>query len=193
MGIQINPIEAKAYFVCGLTADFFMPQTKEQKKTVVKKLEKNIEEQKAMVFVDYQGLKAQDIFDLRKKLKEKGCNFVVSKKTLFKLALDKKGINYNPKELKGQVGLIFGLEDEISPSKISYQFSKKNDKLKILGGFFENKAIALEDVINLASIPSREELLAKVVGSISSPISGFVNALQGNIRGLVYILSAIKK
>jgi len=170
-----------------------MPQTKEQKKSIVDKLGKNIKEQKSMVFVDYQGLKASDIFNLRKKLKEKGCYLMVSKKTLFKIALKKEGLEYEPKNLKGQLGLVFGLEDEISPSKISYQFSKTNDKLKILGGYFEKKFIAFEDVINLASIPSREELLAKVVGSISSPVSGFVNALQGNIRGLVYILSNIKK
>lgn len=170
-----------------------MPQTKEQKKKIIEKLEKNIEEQKAMVFVDYQGLKAADVFSLRRKLKEKGCNLVVSKKTLFKLALKNKGMDYEPKELNGQLGLVFGLEDEISPSKVSYQFSKGNEKLKILGGFFGNKFIDLEDVINLASIPSREELFAKVVGCFASPMSGFVNVLQGNIRGLVQVLGSIKK
>jgi large subunit ribosomal protein L10 len=170
-----------------------MPQTKDQKKSIVDKLGKNLKEQKAMVFVDYQGLKASDIVSFKKKLKETGCTFVVSKKTLFKIALKNEGIDFDPKTLKGQMGLVFGIKDEVAPSKISYKFSKENEKLKILGGFFEKKFIALEDVINLASIPSREELLAKVVGSIASPISGLVNVLQGNLRGLVCVLSAINK
>lgn len=170
-----------------------MPQTKEQKKNIVEKLGKNLKEQKAMVFVDYQGLKASDIFSFKKKLKKTGCTFVISKKTLFKIALKNEGLDFDPKSLKGQMGLVFGLKDEVSPSRISYRFSKENEKFKILGGYFEKKFIALEDVINLASIPSREELLAKVVGSIAGPISGLVNVLQGNLRNLIYVLSAIKK
>lgn len=182
-----------SFFAVCVRQFYFMPQTKEQKSKIVEKLENNLKDHQSMVFVDYQGLKASDIFSLRKKLKQKGCSLMVSKKTLFKIALKKEGIEYEPKDLKGQLGLVFGFDDEISPSKISYQFSKENEKLKILGGFFERKFITLDEVINLANIPSKEELLAKVVGSISSPISGFVNVLQGNLRSLVYVLNAIKK
>jgi len=170
-----------------------MAQTKEQKQKKLNDLKKNIDEQKSMVFVAYDGLKASDMFDLRKRLKEEGCRLVVGKKTLFNLALKDGKIDFDSKGLQGQVGFIFGSEDEISPAKISHKFSKENENLKILGGFFENNIITKEMVLTLAQIPSREELLSKVVGSISSPVSGFVNVLQGNLRNLVYALSAIKK
>ena len=71
-------------------------------------------------------------------------------------------------------------------------FSEKNENLKILGGFLENEFRSREEVVVLAKIPSKQELLAKVIGSIKAPISGFANVLQGNIKGLVYLLSNIK-
>jgi len=100
--------------------------------------------------------------------------------------------DFDSREFEGQLGLVLGFEDEVSAAKLSHQFAKKNANLKILGGFFENEMIGLEKVTALAQIPSREELLAKFVGSISSPISGFANVLQGNIKGLIYALNAIK-
>lgn len=172
---------------------FIMPQNKEEKKATIEKLEKSIRKQKSMVFADYQGLKASDIFKFRTKLREQGCAMTVAKKTLLKLALKNQKIDYDPKELAGQLALIFGFEDEVSSSRITHQFSKENSNLKILGGFLENKFITPESIADLAMIPSKKELLAKVVGSIASPISGFVNVLQGNLRGLVCALSAIKK
>jgi len=170
-----------------------MPLTKEQKKNIVKELKDNIAEQKTMVFVSVKGLKASELFDLRKQLKELNCLLLVAKKTLLKIALKEKKIELNEKGLEGQVALIFGFEDELTPAKTAYNFSLKNENLKILGSFLENKFRNLEDTINLAKIPSKQELLAKIIGSIKAPISDFANLLQGNIKGLVYVLSAIKR
>ncbi|OGZ26859.1 MAG: 50S ribosomal protein L10 [Candidatus Nealsonbacteria bacterium RIFOXYB1_FULL_40_15] len=170
-----------------------MPQTKDQKKSILKVLSESLDKQKSMVFVDYKGMKYQDLSAFRKKLKEKGCKLSVAKKTLLGLAFKKKGIEYNPRELEGQVALVLGFEDEFSPSKVSYETSKEKENLKILAGFFENNIITADDVVNLAKIPSRAELLAKVAGSLSSPVSGLVSCLHGNLRNLVYALSAIKK
>jgi len=170
-----------------------MALTKEQKKNIVEKLKKNIDKQKAMVFVAVEGLKAAEIFDLRKSLKQEDCLLCVAKKTLLNIAFKQSKMDFDTEALQGQLALIFGFGDELTPAKIAYQFSLKNENLKILGGFFENKLIDAEEIISLAKIPSKQELLAKVVASISSPISGFANALQGNIRNLVYVLSGIKK
>ncbi|KPJ55002.1 hypothetical protein AMJ47_03015 [Parcubacteria bacterium DG_72] len=170
-----------------------MPQTKEQKKKSLQELVQNIDKQKSMVFVAYEGLKASDMFKLRNLLKQAGCKILVAKKTLLGIALKDKKIDFKTKDLTGQIALVFGFEDEFSAPKLSYNFSKENENLKILGGFFENKVIDSKEVISLAQIPSKNELLAKVVFSISSPVSGFVNALQGNLKNLVFALSAIKK
>ena len=131
---------------------------------------------------------------MRKKLKEAGCVLKVGKKTLIRIAFGQSNISFWNKmkdSIPGQLALVFGIEDELSPARISNQFSKTNENFKILGGIFENRFIEKEKVLVLANLPSREELLGKLVGSISAPVSGFINVLQGNIKGLVVVLSKI--
>ena len=169
-----------------------MPKTKEQKKEILRGLEDKIGKQKSMVLVAIKGLGAKDVFDLREQLKKADCLLSVAKKTLFGLAFKAKKIKIDKEKMEGEVGLVFGFKDEIAPAKISYQFSQTNENLKILGGFFENNFIGKDEVVGLANLPSKMELLAKVVGSIASPISGFANVLQGNIRGLINVLTKIK-
>ncbi len=170
-----------------------MALTKEQKKKIVEKIEKDVDKQKSMVFVAIDNIKTKDLSAFRKKLKEKDCLIAVVKKTLMNLAFKSKKIEVDKDKLKGEIALVYGFGDEISASKITYKFGEENKSLKILGGYFENKLREKDEIVALALIPSREELYAKVVGSISAPISGLVNVLQGNIRNLVYVLSAIKK
>lgn len=169
-----------------------MALTKEQKQKVVNNLKEKIDQQKSMVFVAVEGLKSGQLFDLRKRLRQADCLLTVAKKTLFNIVLKEKKLEIKPKELAGQMALIFGFKDEISAAKIAYQFSLENENLKILGGVYENRLIGVEEVISLAKIPTREELLAKLVGIISSPLSGFVNVLRGNIKGLITVLAKAK-
>ena len=169
-----------------------MPLTKEKKQDIIKKLGESIDKQKSMVFVSIKGLKAPDLLDLRDKLKESNCKLSVAKKTLMNIALKDKNINVEMDKLDGEIALIFGFEDEILPAKTAYEFSKTNENLKILAGYFEDSFREMNEIITLAKIPSKKELLAKVVGSISAPISGFANVLHGNLRNLVYVLKEIK-
>ena len=117
------------------------------------------------------------------------------KKTLLGIAFGEKyaAIWKQAKEsIPGQLAVVFGVQDEISPSKISVRFSAKSENVKVLGGIFENRFIGKAEIIELSKLPSKEELLAKLVGSIASPMSGFARVLSGNIRGLLQVLSAIK-
>lgn len=170
-----------------------MPQTKEQKKQILEELGEQIANQKAMVFIDFTGIKVKDLSNFRKKVKKEGSSLKAAKKTLLKMALQGAGIELDVKGLQGEVATIFGLQDEVSPAKLAFQFSKENEKMKILGGYFEKSIRTSEDMIALAQIPSRDELLAKMVGSIQSPISGFVGVLGGNLRSLVQALNQISK
>lgn len=169
-----------------------MPKTKAQKKEILDELKDKVARQKAMVFVDFTGLKVKDIFSLRKKLKAAGSELKVAKKTLMGIIFKDKGLDVDLKKLKGEIALAFGYEDEVASAKIIYQLSQQNQNLKILGGFLENKFIEAEKVIELAQLPSKEQLLAKLVGSMKSPVSNFVYALNYNIKGLVYLLNKIK-
>ena len=168
-----------------------MALTKQQKQDIIEDLKEKIDRHKSIVFVDLKGLKAKNLFGLRKKIKEAGGQLKVTKKTMIKLVLEKAGLKLE-KGLEGEIALVFAFEDSFSPLKEAYKLSQTNENLKILAGFFDGKFIEREETIVLAKIPGREELLARLVGSISSPISGLVNVLQGNIRGLVYVLSQVQ-
>lgn len=172
---------------------FFMPLTKEQKKKIIEDLKEKIARQKVIIFVDFTGLKVKDLSFLRKKLKTSGNEIKVAKKTLIGIAFKENKIEFEPKKLPGEIALVLGYNDEISPAKIVWEFSQEHPNLKILGGFFENKFFETEKIIELAKLPTKEELLARLVGSISAPISNFVNILQANIKGLILALNAISK
>ena len=173
-----------------------MALTKEKKQKALEDLKENILRQKSIIFVDFSKVNSKDLFSLRRKLKEAGCALKVGKKTLIRIAFGQSGISFWNKMkngMPGQLALVFGIEDELNPARISNQFSKTNGNFKILGGIFENRFIEREKVLVLANLPSREELLGKVVGSITAPISGFMNVLQSNIKGLLIVLSKINK
>lgn len=169
-----------------------MPLTKNQKTKVLEELKDKIVKQKAVVFADFTGIKAKDITDLRKQLRSEGAELKVAKKTLAKIAFAEQGIEVNTKQLQGEVAVIFGYADEILPAKSANKFASKEPNFKILGGLLDNKYREAADIIALAKLPSRQELLANMVGSIAAPMSGFMSVLQGNTRGLVRVLSQIK-
>lgn len=167
-----------------------MPNNKN--KELVAELTKKVADAKSIVFAEYHGLDANQISDLRKQLKESGSEMSVAKNTLVKIAL--KENNYNgdlEKELEGPVATFFGNEDAIAPIKILSDFAKKFELPKIKVGLVEGRVASASEIEVLSNLPSREELLARVVGGLKSPLSGFVNVLGGTKRNLVYVLSAI--
>lgn len=146
-----------------------------------------------MVFVDYTGLKVKDNEALRKQCKNEGSEYIAAKKTLLKFGLDKKGIkDLNPKEMKGSIAVVLGYEDEVTPARIVSNFIKEHEAVEILAGVMDSEVMDATKVNDLAKLPSKQELIAKVVGSIGAPLSGFVNVLAGNMRGLVNVLNAVK-
>jgi large subunit ribosomal protein L10 len=167
--------------------------TKQQKKEIVEELSKRIADSKTVVICDFKGLSVADLAEIRGKLRENNAEMMVAKKTLAKLAFEKAGIEIDTKSMEGQLAFVYGGESEVASPKTLAEFSKKKENLKILAGVLENKVIDADGVVNLSKIPSREELLAKMVGVIKSPISGFVNALSGNLRNLVQVLNQIKE
>jgi len=168
--------------------------TKQQKLELVKGLSEKIKASKSAVFVDYKGLKVKDATDLKKSLRKAGVDYVVVRKTLLDIALKNAGIEgASIKALDGQIALSLSNTDEISGAKIIDTFSKTNENVKMLGGVLGKQVMNAEEVKALAKIPSKEELLAKLVYTLNAPVSGFVNVLAGNLRGLVQVLNAVKE
>lgn len=167
--------------------------TKEQKKQLVKDLTEKFKASKSAVFADFKGLPVKDLSALKKELRSAGVEFKVAKKTLFSLASKEAGVEFDFKKLEGQIAVSFSKEDEIAAPKIVDKFAKTSEHLKISGGFLKSKVLTIEEVKALAKLPSYEEMLAKLVGTLQAPISGFVRVMAGNIQGLVQVLKAVSE
>jgi large subunit ribosomal protein L10 len=169
-----------------------MPLTKVQKQKILDDLKDRLFRQKAIILVGISGLKVKDLSDLRKKIKAADGSLQVAKKTLAEIAFREKKLDFDKDKFKTELGFVFGFKDEISPAKTVYQFSKENENLKILGGYLEGKFKTAEEIVSLAQLPTREELLIKLISSINSSITGLINVLQGNIKGLISVLAKAK-
>jgi len=170
-----------------------MAKTRAKKESEVKVITDGLKGAKSVVFADISTLKVSDSTDLRRKARKENIDIVTAKKTLLRLAFKEAGLaSIDASAFKGSVALLLGMGDEVAPAKVFETFRKTHENVSLLGGLFEAKLMSAEDVKTLASLPSKQELLARVVGSISSPLSGLVNVLQGNLRGLVYVVNAIK-
>jgi len=169
-----------------------MAITRQKKEQVVEELKEAFQTAKISVFTDFKGMDVNSLTDLRGKIRQSGGKYLVAKKTLIRRVLEDKKINEaDSLDLDGQIGLGFGFEDSVQTSKIIYQTQKEGKVLKILGGVMGDKILNTEEMVQLAQLPTREELVAKVVGTIGAPLSGFVNVLRGNIQGLIFALKAI--
>lgn len=158
------------------------------KEQLVRDMTDSLKNAKTVVLVNYQGLKVNEIQDLKKKLRDSGIGFQITKNTLFRLVLKNEGIDVESTLLDQPIAVAWGQLDEVTPAKLVVEFAKVSDKLQIVGGIMNNQFVDTSMIKQLAALPGREELYAKLVGTLNAPMSRLVNALQGNLRSLVYIL-----
>ncbi|MCX7842029.1 MAG: 50S ribosomal protein L10 [Clostridia bacterium] len=163
----------------------------QQKKEVVREISEKIKSAKAMVFADYRGLTVEQDTELRNALRKAGVEYKVVKNTLTRFAAKENGLDALDSYLNGPTSLALSETDPVAPAKVMAEYAKKFDKLELKVGVVEGRIIDIEGVKALAELPSREVLIAKVLGGFNAPISGLVNVLNGNIRGLVVALNAI--
>ena len=164
-----------------------------EKEAVVKELTDKFTSAKSLLITDYLGLNVAEMTELRRKLREAGVEFKVVKNTLATIAANDVEMDEMTKYFSGPTAIAFGEEDAVSPAKILVEYAKDHKVLEVKAGLLNGEIIAKEKVEALAEIPSREELLAKAFASMKAPLSGLVNVLQGNIRGLVQVLNQIKE
>ncbi|HRY90802.1 MAG TPA: 50S ribosomal protein L10 [Candidatus Gracilibacteria bacterium] len=170
-----------------------MAVTKAKKADVLKKLEEKFSRAKAVYFSDYRGMPVKKLGTLRKKLREAGVDYVVAKKTLYKIALKKNNLPEVPDDiLAGPVGAAIGYDDVVVPVKVLNDYTKEAEQLQILGGIAEGKLLSKAMAKELANLPSKEQLLAKLVGSLKSPLYGLHGVLSGVMRKFVYAMAAVR-
>ena len=152
-----------------------------QKEEAVKNLAEDLKTSNLILLVDYRGITVEDATKLRKEVRETNAEYRVIKNNIIKRALNANGESGLDELLEGPTALITSKEDYLAPAKAIYNFTKKNDFYKIKGGIIEGKVMTAEEIITLAKLPSRQELLAKLAG-----------ALLGNITKLAATLDAVR-
>lgn len=170
-----------------------MAKTRLQKADDVARIAEKFKGMKAAAFAQVSGLTMPQADDLRKKARTVGVEVFIAKKTILNLAAQAAGVqDLDTRVLEGSIITAIGSRDEVSAAKVLMEFRKTNEALVMVGGVLEGKGINAKEVNFLASLPTREQLLSQLVGSLNAPVSGFVNVLAGNLRGLVTVLDKVR-
>ncbi|MEK7105714.1 MAG: 50S ribosomal protein L10 [Patescibacteria group bacterium] len=170
-----------------------MAKTRQQKEETVAELTDLFKRMKSAVFTQVNGYTMEDANNLRSLSKAADMKVFVAKKTLLNLAAKEANVEgLAPRDLEGSILTMVGMSDEVAPAKTMAKFLKDREKMSLVGGVLEGKFIDATMVKSLAKLPSKQELLGKLVGTLNAPVSGFVNVLAGNLRGLVTVLNAVK-
>jgi large subunit ribosomal protein L10 len=173
-----------------------MAISREAKEQAVEQLTGDLGRIKLAVMTDYRGLTVPEIEELRATLRQQGMTYRVAKNTLLRLALNgnEQYKDLDLKALTGPMALALGFDDEVAPAKVIFQYAKAHDALEIVGAITgDGKLLSAAEVKALAQLPSREQLIAQVVGTIAAPLTGFVGVMAGNVRSIINVLNALSE
>ena len=170
-----------------------MPKTRVQKEEILAKTIDRLQRSQSVAFVKVQGVKVSELESIRDTLFKDGLQLQVAKNSLFKLALKEIKAEVPSELLDQPVAMVFSYEDVVASAKLIAPFAKEIEAMEILGGLMDGRFLSAAEVISLSTLPSREQLLGQLVGTLAAPLSGLVNVLQGNIRGLVTVLGRISE
>jgi large subunit ribosomal protein L10 len=165
---------------------------KQSKEALVAEFAEKLKQVKAAFLADYRGLDVDQANDLRNKLREAGVEYRVVKNTLLRLAARDTDAVCLDEYLSGPTAIAMATEDPVAPAKALVEFSKKHEVFELKAGMLDGKLLVLDEIRALAELPSREELLAKMLGSMSAPATNFVGVLAAVPRSFVQVLAAIK-
>lgn len=168
--------------------------TKEEKKVLVKDLSRQFSASTLVLLTDFRGLSVLEMRDVRKKLQDVNAKFRVVKNTLLRLALKNAGIDKTITErIDLPTAVAYTADDPIKVMKVIVDSEKKLEKPKVKYGILEGQFVDADKVKEYAKLPSKEVILAQIVGSISAPLYGLVKVLTDILRKPVYVLNAIKE
>lgn len=163
----------------------------QMKSQLVDEIKEKIEKAESIVVVNYRGISVEEVTELRANFRNEGVDYKVYKNTMMRRAFAELGYDEMAEVLKGPSAVAFSMEDAVSGAKIAAEFAEDHESLEIKAGIVDGKIIGVEEVEALAKLPSREVLVAQVLGGLNAPLQGFVNVLNGNIKGLAVALQAI--
>ncbi len=167
--------------------------TRAFKDNKIESIKEKISKAKVAIVTEYRGLSVEEITNLRRNLQKEDGDYTVTKNTLAKIAV--KGTEYEVlvDALKGPVALAFGYKDQVSPAKTLAKFIKDTKKGEIIAAALDGKLLTAAEAKSLATMPSREELYAKMLGCINSPASGIANSTNAILTQLVRAMDAVRE
>jgi large subunit ribosomal protein L10 len=174
--------------------DFLLPKArKEQKAEQVELLAEKLKKAKVAVLTDYRGLKVSQIQDLRGRLRGGDVEYRVVKNTLARRAAEAAGHKALESEIKGPVAIAFGYAELGTPSKLINEFVRATRlKVEVVGGLVEGRVFSPDQMKQLADLPSRESLIAQLMGTLQSPVAQLVGIMQTPLQQLLGVLEAYK-
>lgn len=171
-----------------------MPNTKAQKAIMLEEVKTKMSSAQVTILADFSGVPVAKITDLRARMRQTGGEMKVAKNTIVGIAAKEIGVEGLDPYLVGPTIFAFGIEDPVAPAKILSEFAKEMKQgVEIKAGILEGKVIDANEVKALADLPSREVLLAKVLGGMQAPMYGFASVLAANLRNLVYVLDQVRQ
>tara|TARA_B110000438_G_C15657760_1_gene582455 strand:+ start:285 stop:806 length:522 start_codon:yes stop_codon:yes gene_type:complete len=167
---------------------------KNEKIELVESLTNKFKNSNALYFTKYTGMNVSQANELRSMFKKSKVDFLVSKNTLTKIAVEKSGIEkgFFDDYLNGQVAIAYANEDPTAPAKVIKEFAKENECIEVLGLYFEGEIYEASKYKEFASLPSKEELLTKLVSGLSSPMTKVAYCFKSPMTNLVNVLSNLK-
>ena len=166
---------------------------KSTKEQVVAEFAEKLKNAQAAFLTDYRGLTVEQADELRNKLRAVGVEYSVVKNTLLRLASRGTDMECLDEYLAGPTSLTIAIDDPVAPAKVLTEFAKAHDAFEVKAAALNGALLSVADIKALAELPSREELLAKMLGSLNAPVSNFVGVLAAIPRSLVQVLGAIQE
>lgn len=169
-------------------------RTKKEKIQLTSELSEILGASDVLYLTDFTGLNVKEITELRRRFREAGHRFIVVKNRLALRAIEQLDLPDLAEYLRGPTGFVVGTDDPVAPAKMLRDFAKENeDRPTLKVGVVENRVILPAEVMTLAALPSREELMAGIVGSLAAPVAGIVGVLGGLIRDIASLVEEVAK
>jgi large subunit ribosomal protein L10 len=171
-----------------------MATTKAKKNEILAEVRDMVNKGTSVFFADFRGLTVADVQTVRKELRAHNVGYKVAKKTLIRKAAAEKGYQEIPREvMEGSVAMTVSYGDPLAPARLLKKLAKTYEKLALLGGLFEGQILSSKEAAQYAALPSKEELLAKLVYMMKSPLQGLHGSLNGLLSKFVRTLDAVAK
>ncbi|MDO8557769.1 MAG: 50S ribosomal protein L10 [bacterium] len=169
-----------------------MPLTRDEKTKIVSDAVGILKQAHMVIFADYKGMSVAKSQMFRRKVKKEGGSYKVIKKTLARIALKEAGLPAEGLEkYKDTLAVVTHKTEDSQLAKLFTQVTKELPELQVAGGIFEGKTLSKADVLELAKLPSKEEMLAKLLGTFMAPMSSFVRVLNGPVSGFTTIINKL--